>query len=531
MPPTVLIVDDETPLAAAIETYLSRQGLTAHAFDSAERALAALAELAPDIALVDIQLPGMDGLTALRAIRRERPETLVILMTAYSSVAGAIAALRGGAVDYLVKPIDLEELSVVIQRTWETYRVRSELSYLRQRAGHAAPVESLLGTSAAMAAVRRQLLQVAGADRLGDAGPTVLLTGETGTGKELAARAIHAAGPRAHGPFVELNCAAIPATLLEGELFGFEKGAYTDARQSKPGLVEAADGGTLFLDEIGLLDGSLQAKLLKVLEDGAVRRLGALRPRRVDVRILAAANQDLEAAVRDGSFRADLLYRLRVLTVSLPPLRGRVEDIELLCAEFLPDDTRALRTRRRSACARHAAGARRVQLAGERARAAPRHRAGRAAARGRDHSAGAPWPDEPADARATVRSREVSVDFGRGPIDLEAVERELIARALSHAAWNRARAAELLGLTRETLRYRIEKYGLRPDGLPRGPSPARAGEDPPGRLIGREADRCRAAEPRAIMRLTSMRTTREDTTPAPPAARLRMELRAREEMP
>jgi two-component system, NtrC family, response regulator AtoC len=478
MLPTVLIVDDEAPLAAAIETYLSRQGLTAHGFDSAERALAALAELAPDIALLDIQLPGMDGLAALSAIRRERPETLVILMTAYSSVASATAALRGGAVDYLVKPIDLEELSVVIQRTWDTHRVRSELSYLRQRAGHAAPIESLLGTSAAMAAVRRQLLQVAGADRLGDAGPTVLLTGETGTGKELAARAIHAAGPRAHGPFVELNCAAIPVTLLEGELFGFEKGAYTDARQSKPGLVEAADGGTLFLDEIGLLDGSLQAKLLKVLEDGAVRRLGALRPRRVDVRILAAANQDLEAAMRNGRFRADLLYRLRVLTVSFPPLRGRVEDIELLCAEFLR------RTRERY-------GLGDVQLAPATRWALAeyswpgnvrelRHVIERAALL---HGTETILPEHlglmsQLDARVALGSKEVSVDFGRGAIDLEAIERELIARALSHAAWNRARAAELLGLTRETLRYRIEKYGLRPDALPRGQSPARSGADP-----------------------------------------------------
>ena len=170
MPPTVLIVDDEAPLAAAIEAFLARQGLTARAYGTAEGALAAMAELAPDIALVDIQLPGMDGLSALTAIRRERPETLVILMTAYSSVPGAVAALRGGAVDYLVKPVDLEELWVVIQRAWETHRVRGELSYLRQRAGHAAPVESLLGTSPAMAAVRRQLLQVAAADRLGVCG-------------------------------------------------------------------------------------------------------------------------------------------------------------------------------------------------------------------------------------------------------------------------------------------------------------------------------------------------------------------------
>ncbi len=532
MPPTVLIVDDETPLAAAIETYLSRQGLTAHAFDSAERALAALAELAPDIALVDIQLPGMDGLTALRAIRRERPETLVILMTAYSSVAGAIAALRGGAVDYLVKPIDLEELSVVIQRTWETHRVRSELSYLRQRAGHAAPVESLLGTSAAMAAVRRQLLQVAGADRLGDAGPTVLLTGETGTGKELAARAIHAAGPRAHGPFVELNCAAIPATLLEGELFGFEKGAYTDARQSKPGLVEAADGGTLFLDEIGLLDGSLQAKLLKVLEDGAVRRLGALRPRRVDVRILAAANQDLEAAVRDGSFRADLLYRLRVLTVSLPPLRGRVEDIELLCAEFLRTTRERYGLGDIQLCARHAAGARRVQLAGERARAAPRHRAGRAAARGRDHSAGAPWPDEPArcarhgpvaGGQRGLRPRADRSGGGRAGADRPRAEsRRVESGARGRAPRSHPRDPSL-----------PDREVRSPAGRPSAGTIARAGGGrSPGRLIGREADRCRAAEPRAIMRLTSMRTTRGKTRRRLHRPRdSAMELRAREEMP
>jgi len=228
------------------------------------------------------------------------------------------------------------------------------------------------------------------------------------------------------------------------------------------------------------MEGSLQAKLLKVLEDGAVRRLGALRPRRVDVRILAAANQDLEAAVRDGTFRADLLYRLRVLTVNLPPLRGRVEDIELLCAEFL-------RTTRE----RYGLGD--VQLAPATQRALAdyswpgnvrelRHVIERAALL---HGAETILPEHlgltsQLAARATVQAREVSVDFGRGPIDLEAVERELITRALGHAAWNRARAAELLGLTRETLRYRIEKYGLRPDGLPRGQSPARPGADPQG---------------------------------------------------
>ena len=315
-----MVVDDEAGLAAAIETFLRRQGVDARSFGTAEAGLAALGELAPDVALVDLQLPGMDGLAALAAIRRERPETVVIVMTAHSSIQGAVTAMKQGAFDYVAKPLDLEELWLVIQRAWDAERARGELAYLRQRAGHSAPVASLLGVSPVMEAVRQRILQVAAADRLGEAGPTVLVTGETGTGKELAARAIHAAGPRASGPFVEINCAAIPNALLEGELFGFEKGAYTDARTSKPGLFEAADGGTFLLDEIGLMDVTLQAKLLKAIEDRSVRRLGALTPRRVDVRIVAATNRDLEPAVREGTFRADLLYRLRVLTVEMPPL-------------------------------------------------------------------------------------------------------------------------------------------------------------------------------------------------------------------
>jgi two-component system response regulator AtoC len=461
-----MIVDDEAGLAGAIETFLRRQGVDARSFGTAEAGLAALTDLMPDVALVDLQLPGMDGLAALAAIRRERPETVVIMMTAHSSVQGAVTAMKLGAVDYIAKPLDLDELWLVIQRAWDAERARGELQYLRQRAGHSAPVASLLGTSRAMDEVRQRILQVAAADRLGDAGPTVLLTGETGTGKELAARAIHAAGPRASGPFVEINCAAIPAALLEGELFGFEKGAYTDARASKPGLFEAADGGTLLLDEIGLLDVALQAKLLKVIEDRAVRRLGALAPRRVDVRILAATNRDLEPAVREGAFRADLLYRLRVLTVEMPPLRGRAEDIWLLAQHALD------RLRERYAL-------------GETCWASS----------ARDTLLTYPWPGNvrelmhvveraallhpgaalgteilelglsPA-AAVAVAQDGVRVDYSRGPIELEAVERSLIEQALRHVGWNRARAAELLGVTRETLRYRIEKFRLEPERAP-----------------------------------------------------------------
>jgi two-component system response regulator AtoC len=463
MKPRVLIIEDEATLAAAIEGYLRRQGATTHIFAAAEAALGALVEVAPDVVLVDLHLPGMDGLAALQAIRAERPEAQVVVMTAYSSVPTAVAAIKAGAADYLTKPLDLEELWLVVQRACESQRVRGELAYLRERSGHSAPVESLLGRSPAMDTVRQRIQQVARADHSGDAGPTVLVSGETGTGKELVARAVHAAGPRAGGPFVEINCAAIPAALLEGELFGFEKGAYTDARASKPGLFEAADGGTLFLDEIAMLDPGLQAKLLRVIEDRTVRRLGALSGRRVDVRIVAATNRDLEVAAREGAFRQDLLYRLRVLTVDLPPLRARGDDVLLLADHFLT-------------------GIRQRYGLGEMGFSPTARQALRAY----------PWPGnvrelmnvieraallnpartlEPEHLGLRVESASpvtigpdggVQVEFDRGGINLEAVERALIERALIHTRWNRTRAAELLGLTKETLRYRIEKFHLGP---------------------------------------------------------------------
>ncbi|HWC02393.1 MAG TPA: sigma-54 dependent transcriptional regulator [Methylomirabilota bacterium] len=460
---SVMIVDDEAGLAKAIEAFLRRQGVEARAFATAEAGLAALAEVSPDVALVDLQLPGMDGLAALAAIQRERPETVVIVMTAYTSVESAVAAMKQGAFDYVAKPLDLDELWLVIQRAWNAERTRGEVAYLRERAGHSAPVASLLGVSDAMEEVRRRILQVAQADRLGDAGPTVLVTGETGTGKELAARAIHAAGPRAAGPFVEINCAAIPTTLLEGELFGFEKGAYTDARTSKPGLFEAADGGTLLLDEIGLLDVALQAKLLKAIEDRAVRRLGALASRRVDVRIIAATNRDLGGAIREGTFRADLLYRLRVLTIEMPPLRGRAQDIWLLAERALEqvreryglDGTRWGPAAREALAAYPWPGNVRELI----------HVVERAALL---HPGCALGPEvlglgSTPDSRVTVAGDGVAVDFSRGPIDMERVERTLIEQALRHVGWNRGRAAELLGLTKETLRYRIEKFRLTPE--------------------------------------------------------------------
>jgi transcriptional regulator with PAS, ATPase and Fis domain len=298
----------------------------------------------------------------------------------------------------------------------------------------------------------------------------VLILGETGVGKQLVARAIHARSARSTGPLVEVNCAAIPATLLEAELFGYERGAYTDARSAKPGLFEAAEGGTLFLDEIGHTDLTVQAKLLKAIEDKSVRRVGGLRARTVNTRIVAATNRDLEAAVADGAFRPDLYYRIRVLTIEVPPLRARGDDIVLLARHFLARSARDYGRPARDLTADAEAALRAYRWPGNVRELA--HVMERAVLVGEGPRITA--PDLALSARkvpAGVVAREgaVQVDFSAGGIVLEEVERELILAALRAAAWNRARAAESLGISKETLQYRMEKHRLPsrpPDGTP-----------------------------------------------------------------
>ena len=333
---TVLVVDDETVLARVMCDYLARHGFGTAATGSGEEALRVIENEPPDVVILDYRLPRMDGVAVLRHIKEMRPEIEVIMLTAHGSVESAVEAMKSGAFDYLNKPIDLEELRLVVSKAFQSLRQSHELDYLRSRADKENPSHEIVGRSSRINEVKRLIQQIASIEATsGREAPAILITGETGTGKELVARAIHAKSRRGKGPFIEVNCAAIPLTMLEAELFGYEKGAFTDAKQAKIGLFEAADGGTIFLDEIGSMDLNLQAKLLKAIEEKSVRRLGSIQSRRVDVMLISATNQPLERSIQDRTFREDLYYRLKILEVQLPALRDREDDSVLLAEYFL----------------------------------------------------------------------------------------------------------------------------------------------------------------------------------------------------
>ena len=464
MPPLVLVVEDEKILAESIAVYLDRHGATVTVARTGEDGVRLAAEHTPDVAVVDIRLPGIDGLEVLQRVREVSPGTEVIIMTGHASVPSAVEAMRRGAFDYLSKPVDLEGLRLLVDKVLSHQRLQRQFAYLRDRDGAAGRLAAILGDSPGIQTLREQIARVASLESPEGGAPTVLIRGETGVGKELVARAIHGQSPRVTGPFVEVNCAAIPATLLEAELFGHEKGAYTDARTAKPGLFEAADGGTLFLDEIGHMDPTLQVKLLKAIEEKSVRRIGGLRARTVNARILAATNRDLEAAMAEGLFRADLSYRLNVLTIEAPPLRTRGADIPLLARHFLEGCAR-----------RYGLPVRELTPEAEtRLLAYPWPGNVRELAHVMERAAllkSGPTVAEEELGLPSDRARPpvivgsgggVTVDFSAGGIILDEVERQLLMQALQAAEWNRTRAAQLLGISRDTLRYRMEKHELRP---------------------------------------------------------------------
>ena len=461
MIPSVLIIEDEGILSEAMRDYLTGKGYEPAVAASGESGLRLLRESEMDLVVLDYQLPGMDGLETLRQIKQAAPLAEVVMVTAHGTVKVAVEAMRAGAFDYLTKPVDLEELTVVLEKAWHHARLRRELRYWQGVRREGDPLSRLIGESEATRLLRDQVVRLASAHREQGGAPPILITGETGTGKGLVARVIHDLSSRAERPFVELNCAAIPPALLESEIFGYERGAFTDARGAKPGLFEAADGGSFFLDEIGAMSPELQVKLLKVIEEQSVRRLGGLRSKGVDVRILAATNADLHGAVKAGSFRVDLLYRLNVLTLTLPPLRERRQDIVPLARFYL------------------------AQAAGQYGR--PKRLHADAEARLLEYS----WPGnvrelanvlervvllyEGEEVRANdlglagapaggagvkVGGPEIRVDFSRGSVSLAQIERMLIIEALRTAGGNRRRAAEMLEISFETLRYRLEKHGI-----------------------------------------------------------------------
>ncbi|HVN29229.1 MAG TPA: sigma-54 dependent transcriptional regulator [Candidatus Binataceae bacterium] len=326
---SILIVDDDPAMSSLLCDVLREAGYEVRSANSGAAALAMVRENIPDLLITDVRMSGMSGHELQNELRETAPDLPVIIITAFGSIESAVESMKRGATDYITKPFSNDQLLIAVTRALENVRLRQEIRRLRGDLARSYGISAIIASDPKMKAVLHKLEQFV------DAGATVLITGESGTGKDLLARALHFESKRRDAPFVPINCAAIPDTLIESELFGYARGAFTDARQSKIGLFQAARGGTLFLDEIGEMPSSLQAKLLRVIEDKKVRPLGATEESPIDVRIVAATNSKLEKAITDGKFRADLFYRLAAFTLTVPPLRERRDDIPLLIKHFL----------------------------------------------------------------------------------------------------------------------------------------------------------------------------------------------------
>lgn len=458
---TLLIIEDELVLAKNIAKFFEKAGHLVEVANDGVSGVQTALRIQPDVVIVDFQLPGMDGLEVIRTLRKQDDPPRIVMVTGHASVTLAIDAMKAGSMDLLTKPVTLQSIKEVVERALAERGERRALEYYRQRDARNASLDALVGESLPMRELRDLIRKISAIEPT-DESPAapILILGETGTGKELVARACHQSGPRARATFMEVNCAALPAHLIEGELFGFEKGAFTDAHARKIGLIEAADGGTLFLDEIGELDLGLQAKLLRVLENLRVRRLGATADRQVNVRIVAATNRDLEQQVRDGKFRADLMYRLKVFQIQIPPLRSRSDDLPILAEHFLGQlasrygrTELAIGADAMAALEAHAWPGNVRELRNVLERAVLLKHTGVLSAKDLMLVA-APTPP------ASVASGPNGA-APASPVSLDALEREHLQKALAQSAGNVTQAAKMLGISRDTLRYRMERHGLR----------------------------------------------------------------------
>ena len=444
----VLLIDDDDSLRRVTEYSLHSAGFHVLSAADGKQGLAAFRADSPQVVITDIQMPGLSGYDVLQQIKSERPETIVIVITAYSSVEKAVDAMKQGAYDYLAKPFSRDELVIVVEKAFNLLGLQEENQRLRDELEYQIDFSHMIGNSDGMQHVFEMVRRVAPTEA------SVLITGESGTGKELIARAIHQGGPRSRAPFVAINCAAIPANLLESELFGHVRGAFTGAVRDHSGKFQQAHGGTLFLDEVGEMPLELQPKLLRVLQEMEVEPLGG-RARTVDVRIIAATNQDVEHALEEGRFREDLFYRLAVIPIEMPPLRRRAEDVPLLVRHFLERFSRGNPpdiSDQALACMMAypwPGNVRELQNAVERlvvlshGETIERHH----------------LPSKLCTQASMSRNRVVELPAEGYP--LEEIEKEAVMQALERNQWNQTRAALFLQVPRHTLIYRMEKYGIK----------------------------------------------------------------------
>jgi two-component system, NtrC family, response regulator AtoC len=446
----ILVVDDEELIRWSLAERMRAEGYDVEEAGTGEEALERARD-GVDLVLLDYKLPDTDGVTVLKRIKELDPDALVILLTAYASVETAVEAMKEGAFHFANKPFDLDDVAFLVARALETTQLRREVRRLRASQARPYSVDRIVGESTAMNMLRSLLAKVATSPA-----STVLLTGESGTGKDLAAKVLHFNSDRANKPFLNITCSALPETLLESELFGHERGAFTDARQQKRGLFESAESGTVFLDEIGEMVPALQAKLLRVLEERSFRRVGGLQDIKVNVRVIAATNRNLEEEVRAGRFRQDLFYRLNVLPLTLPPLRQHIDDVPALLAFYIDSFNREFR--------KTVKGVSPAALKALQAYGWPGNiRELRNAVERAMLLTSGDWL-EPADFPLAVpaAATKAGPDFQLPPhgVDLESLEQSLVIQALERCGGNQTRAATLLGMNRDQIRYRIEKYGL-----------------------------------------------------------------------
>jgi DNA-binding NtrC family response regulator len=451
----VLVVDDEKLIRWSVAERLQRDGYEVLSAESGEQALELLSGAPPDLMLLDVRLPGIDGVQTLQRALALQPDLAVLMMSAHSTVDIAVDAMKHGAVDFLVKPFPFQALDAAVERAIATARTRRQIATLTSERRSATAIDAIIGESVLMEQVRSMIGRLAASDTT-----TVLIEGESGSGKEVVARAIHFQGARAERPFLQVNCAALPEPLLESELFGHERGAFTDAHAQKRGLFESAEGGSVMLDEIGDLPPGGQAKLLRLLENKTFRRVGGVQELRCDVRVIAATNVNLEERVEEGRFRSDLFFRLNVVRIVVPPLREHLEDVPTLAAHFIarfnqemkrqmkgvssqamellkgyhwPGNVRELRNVIERAFILHA-GADEIR---------PEHLAPELRKTGH-----------------TKRPDRLVPAMNEDGLVLDDVERKLIAEAMERASGNQSKAARLLGVSRDTLRYRLKKHGM-----------------------------------------------------------------------